>query len=254
MMPYFHISEPPELAAFRTGKPDATWTDLKATMNVNLAVKSAVPKKGGGLCIYCEQKLIDKFDFQVEHFEPKKGDKNSTYTPSEPNWAIYWNNLLPACLGGTAPRSNMPILISDSESRVYTSKNNISCGQFKGEKKPKDGFIPPEKISSTEVIFLYEVDGKMKFNQNAKNLRELNKAAVDKHIELLNLNCDRLKRARAKFAILLEDEFAIAQQSDEDVSDLIENWLTPNSDGLLDQPFFSLILSRYKNLVAQAET
>ncbi|MBC3910181.1 retron system putative HNH endonuclease [Undibacterium umbellatum] len=247
MMPYFHISEPLELEKFRTADPNATWADLKATMNVNISVKNTVPKKGAGLCIYCEQKLIDKVDFQVEHFVPKKGDVNSSYLPGDPNWAIHWDNLLPACLGGTAPAGNMPSSICDSESRIYTSKNNISCGQFKGDKHPNVGFISPKEIPSSESLFLYEVDGQMKFNHKAKNVGSLDKNSIDKHIGLLNLNCERLKRARAKFALMLEDEFDVAQQSYEDVSELIEKWLTPNADGLLDQPFFSLILKRYKS-------
>lgn len=246
MMPYFHISEPPELVAFRSSKPNATWTDLKATKDVNIPVINNVTKKGAGLCIYCEQKLIAKFDFQIEHFVPKKGDTNSTYAPGEPNWAIHWENLLPACAGGNADIKIMPVSVADPLSRLYSSKKNLSCGQIKGEKHPSIGIIEPTKIPSIEPIFSYDVDGKMKFNVNTKTVIGLTEEIVEKHIGLLNLNCDRLKRARANFANLLEEEFAIAQQVYPDVSELINSWLTPNNEGLLDQPFFSLILSRYK--------
>jgi uncharacterized protein (TIGR02646 family) len=249
-MPLYEIEEPETLVEFRTRTPLATWNQLKGDSDVNNSVKRNTFLKTGGLCVYCEIKLIPKLDYQIEHFNPKLGNNNSNFGEGVPNRAIEWLNLFPSCLGGTAKEKDFGPE-DDHSSRIGANKRNkwaMTCGQLKGDREPGGCFISPEKLSNDISIYKYNgSDGSIEINEETCNTLEIDLVLATRHVQALNLDSKRLRGPRVTFTSMLEKEFALAMEFDVDnVESLIESWITLNEDGTLQHPFYSLIISKYK--------
>lgn len=247
IMPFFAIAEPSLLKIFRTENPAATWNDLKKSEHVNLAVKTAVPQKTGGLCLYCEQRIIPKLDAQIEHFYPKDQVHQKA---GDPNWGISWDNLYSSCLGGTARISDFHHTPNELPARVGVRKTDLSCGQRKKSRLPSAGFLPPTSLPNDASLFSYKFGGGIASNEVAAFTLGLAVEAIDIHIELLNLNCNRLKFARKQFEKYIDDEFdaAVAATAGDfsDVDDLIAMWVAKNKNGLFQLPFISMLIFKFK--------
>ncbi|TOI62188.1 hypothetical protein [Vibrio parahaemolyticus] len=249
-MPIIEIEEPEELRNFRQKKPKASWNQLKADRDVNHVVKVSVLKKTGGLCVYCEHKLVAKCDYQIEHYYPKKGNDNSDFGEGVPNRAIQWENLLPGCLGGTARDTDFSRK-EDLDFRTGGNRKNrqkITCGQKKKETEPEGVFIEPTKLDHNIPIFIFnDVDGSVSINEEACEQQEIDIALATSHVTRLNLNSPRLNGARLALSTSLRKEFDLALSFDEgSVDELVKEWLKLNNEGLYDHPFISLIASKYK--------
>jgi uncharacterized protein (TIGR02646 family) len=249
VMSVLEIEEPELLKIFRLENPNATWNQLKNNSDVNNALKVNTIRKTGGLCVYCEQKLIAKTDYQIEHFHPKKGNNNSNFGDGVPNRAIEWGNLYPGCLGGTAQVTHFTEKL-DIEFRTGANRRNkgrLTCGQKKGETEPEGVYISPTKLNNRAPIFLFsEVDGSVSVNEEACVEQNIPVALANNHITRLNLDSQRLRDARLAFSDSLRREFDKALEYDPDsVQDLIEDWLALNDSEMYDFPFISLISSKY---------
>jgi uncharacterized protein (TIGR02646 family) len=138
-----------------------------------------------GLCIYCEQRLVDGegtlilLDYQVEHVLAKSGGVGRV---------LDWTNLALACWGGTYPHHK-------DESRRYTSKDNVSCGQTKGDDELTPG-CDPRTYSLLHELVSVGLDGVLSVNASQCEAMGVDPANVKKVIELLQLNCERLRMAR----------------------------------------------------------
>ncbi len=241
-MPYYIIEEPAELVTFCEEKPEARWNELKADPDVNLAVKSNVVKKTGGLCVYCEQKLIKKIDFQIEHYYPKDPDCRDG---GDPNWAIQWSNLYACCLGGTARPADFDGDAKALEDRVASRRPNHSCGQRKRNRKPEGIFVNPVQVKNDRSLYKYNaVDGSISPADDLDALG-VSREIVAKHIETLNLDCTRLKGSRKSFIDALDSEFECMMESPELLSAMVDDWLSLGEDGMHALPFFSAILFRF---------
>lgn len=243
-----HIEEPELLRMFRLANPKATWNALKANSDVNNALKINAIKKTAGLCVYCEQKLIAKIDYQIEHFYPKKGNNNSDFGDGVPNRAIEWGNMYPGCLGGTAKVGDFTAQ-NDLDFRTntkHTKKSRLTCGQRKGETDPDTVFISPLNLNNSSPIFLFnDSDGSIKLNEAVCNAQDIPEQLGNSHILRLNLDSPRLQSARAALSKSLRGQFNQAIEFDaESVNELVEEWLA-KVDGLYTLPFVSLISSKY---------
>ncbi|QQX80010.1 hypothetical protein JK628_21390 [Shewanella sp. KX20019] len=243
------IEEPELLRDFRIETPNATWNQLRANSNVNNTVKITAIKKTGGLCVYCEHRLIAKNDSQLEHFYPKNGNDNYEFGDGVPNRAIEWANLYPGCLGGTAQASHFTIK-QDIDFRTGANKRNknrLTCGQKKGETDPDGVFISPLKLNNQNPIYLFnEADGSISLNEEACTSQNIPVELGTSHLTRLNLDSQRLRDARLALASSLRSEFNKAFAIDADnVGELIDDWLALDEDGIYSYPFISLIFGKY---------
>lgn len=249
-MSVIEIEEPELLKNFRLATPQATWRQLKENSDVNNALKVNAIKKTGGLCVYCEHKLIAKTDYQIEHFHPKKGNDNSDFGDGVPNRAIEWENLFPGCLGGTAQVAHFSAE-QDIEFRTGANKRNkdrLTCGQKKGETEPEGVYISPLKLNNRDSIFLFnEADGSVSINEEACIAQNISVDLANNHITRLNLDSQRLRDARLALATSLRGEFDKAFEVDPDtIDELVNDWLELDGHGMYTSPFISLISSKYE--------
>ena len=152
----------------------------------------------GGLCGYCEQRLtteggeIIKLDQQVEHVEPKSGAAGAT---------LDWQVLMACCAGGTSTAlRDTP----ENESRRYQGDTNVSCGQTKGNLPLGPGCDPRTFPVAPRVVRI-DIGGTLRADADGCKAAGIDPGELDRMIEeVLNLNCDRLRRARDKVRSNLE--------------------------------------------------
>lgn len=161
----------------------AVWETFKADPEAYNELIDELTQSQQGLCIYCEQRLVDEsgalvpMDYQVEHVIPKT---------SVAGQVLNWNNLALACCGGTYPHHCDP-------SRKYASKENTSCGQKKDASAlPCD----PRNMPLLAPLVKVGMDGRLAVDAaHCAAVGEL-PGKVDDAIKLLNLDCERLRKAR----------------------------------------------------------
>ncbi|WP_039046671.1 hypothetical protein [Plesiomonas shigelloides] len=247
------IEEPESLLNLRTEKPNATWRELKSNPDVNLDLKRSVIRKTGGLCVYCEQKLVEKTDYQIEHFHPKNGNENADYGDGIPNMAIAWSNLFPCCLGGTAIADNFESQY-DVDFRTGANgrnKDKLTCGQKKGNRDPEGVFIPPWDIRRKPSLFKYDFsNGSISVNDEICNRYEIDPRLAMSHLIGLNLDSVRLRGARMNFEQSINKQVREFPDDDlESVAGYLSSLLSLNDSHLYSIPFVSLFLCRYGELI-----
>jgi uncharacterized protein (TIGR02646 family) len=142
-----------------------------------------------GLCAYCQIRLDDSLESHIEHIKPKH---------AHPQLTFEWTNLVLSCIAS----ANIPQANSDG---------GVSCGHSIG--KANWNTFDPRFVSPTEPdcerYFEYGVSTGEVYP--ASDLIESDLERADYTIELLNLNCRRLKRLR-------RDILSLGTQAKEDVS------------------------------------
>lgn len=159
------------------------------------AIKELIFNDQGGLCAFCENEVNDVYKQRVEHFHPKSDKRNPNH-----NWGLDWMNVVGVCLGG-----------SDVDKTIHPLPANLSCDAYKDHLIVKnklpitcEGYLlNPLDISAFPCLFsLNKRTGELKAkdsygelgieNNRYSTIEEL----VEKTIEYLNLNCDRLNKQR----------------------------------------------------------
>lgn len=164
-----HPSPPPSLACSKV----KYWKNFRYKEEIK---KKLLPAQNY-LCSYCEIELVlgeKNLGYHIEHIEPKS--KNSSRT-------LDFNNLLISCF--------------EFGSEISSSPNDpkpISCGHAKNNKFDSKLFIKPTD-KDCECYFYYELDGLITHHPNLTT-DQISKANYT--IDLLNLNCRRLIRARSE--------------------------------------------------------
>lgn len=199
--------EPLELTNFRQTAPASTWEQMKNDVNhkgseVYDICRAQLVSTQGGICAYCEIDIRDNnpLTCRVEHFHPK-----SDMTPAH-NWALDWNNMLGVCAGGSYRYAQTP----------YTQEplaDNLSCDAHKDQmiqsgKLPEqcEGWIlDPSKLFASPSLFRLE-KSTGRFMPDTDQCQAANTWPGNKHVnmeklvqhtlDMLNLNCDRLRQAR----------------------------------------------------------
>lgn len=204
-------------------------------------------KRQRGLCAYCEIDLVaprrkpkddqkDIPDVEVEHFHPKHRDEDGT------RWVFEPGNLFLSC------RNNSHGTALDDRNRVDSP---ASCGPFKGGKNPDDEPInqrplrPSEIPAARSVVSIDLQNGCITSNRENCDAEDVSVSRVDATIGFFNLDCPRLRRARAGIIPGLADQllFYMEQFTEDDVSArrmMAEDTLLAGGDGSLP-PFFSTI-------------
>jgi uncharacterized protein (TIGR02646 family) len=224
----------PGLDAFLQSYPEGTWNEFR-DFEGGTAVKELVQTlmdKQRGLCAYCEINLLDS-DREIEHFHPKHDDRQGANY-----WTFQLSNLFAACRGGSYPHSG------DSSRSLPPIRQNLSYGAKKADKILDDIIVSPASLSVAPSVFSVSSSGEIKVDSDNCQITNTNEERVIATISALNLNCQRLRNARAAVWQQLEDYFqqdAEDGQTDQEVLRQIASiYLLPDDDGKLSA-FFTTI-------------
>lgn len=198
------------LTKFADSNPDDSWdTDFK---NHNSGkdyqtIRDQILNDQGGLCAYCEIEIrnVPAHKQRVEHFHAKS-DKNNPNI----NWGLDWNNLLGVCIGG-----------DDADPTKYPLPANLSCDSYKNHLVTKrkldqacEGYLlNPLQILCSPCLFDFDMrTGELKVNEEAckqitnDDISNKTVELIENTINILNLNCDRLKENRRRVLFQLEKD------------------------------------------------
>lgn len=185
------------LTVFASNHPTADWDDFRNS-GAYTEFKSLVFQEQFYLCAYCEVDLSDvgSHNQRIEHFNSKSSVGGLV------NLHLDWFNILGVCIGG-----------SDRDSRTeFSLPANLSCDSHKAhlEKKnpshwdgkvvsplllPDDMSLFNFKKGTWELLPDYTNCQQVTFEKNCfPTTHEL----VQETINVFNLNCDRLTKARSK--------------------------------------------------------
>jgi len=236
--------EPPLLAQYRTTYPNeerrpateasAVWDNLKADRSAYAQLLTELAQAQQGLCIYCEQRLVDKDgrlianDYQVDHVRAKSGAAGRV---------LDWRNLALACTGGTYPHHR-------DGTRQFTTALNTSCGQKKEDVDLPSG-SDPRRLPLVGSLVEVGMDGRLAVNAQNCVAAGVSPTALQDAFDLLNLNCERLRKARQDrrdninswvvplLAELLASTHLDAAQRQQMLDLLIAGQLQPDASGYL---------------------
>ena len=141
-----------------------------------------------GLCGYCEINLcgaILEFDRQIEHVIPQ-GDPQQGASKE-----VDVTNMIACCKGGTWSVFASSEKSSDEDRYLEPVKDNMSCGQAKGDRNDAD-FLDPRKLPALPSLTKVLVDGRIEADEEACESADIPTARVTRTIEILNLNAERL--------------------------------------------------------------
>lgn len=200
--------EPVLLAAYRQAAPASTWEAMRGDalnrgQQAYVACRAQTIIDQGGLCAYCEIDIHDNdpLKCRIEHFHPK-----SDVTTGH-NWALDWNNMLAVCSGGSQSA------LDDPSHYQKPLPANLSCDAYK-DKQIQSGrlsagcagwILDPKQIYAFPCLFKVNAfDGTIEPDAHAcisapawPGNRHASTLALVRHtIDMLNLNCVRLKDAR----------------------------------------------------------
>ena len=145
-----------------------------------------------GLCGYCEID-IDKRDSQVEHVLPQSHPQQGAAR------ALDYTNLIACCKGGTLGTEN-------NERRRQPVKRNRSCGEAKGATVSAD-FIDPRTLPALRPLIRVNFDGRIEPDPAACGIHGIAADKVTTTIKFLGLDVERLRLAREKRWIALNENW-----------------------------------------------
>ena len=181
------------------------------------------------LCGYCEIDLTE-LDRQIEHVIPRSNPQNGTARALDPT------NLIACCKGGTSRNLYGPDAGDDEERFLSPPKRNESCGQAK-DKTTNPDLIDPRTLPALPSLTRVALNGRMEADTNACNSHGIPAASVEKTIEILGLNVERLRLAREKRWRALDDGWREHHDDREVMMAAAKGELKPGSDGDLPKFF-----------------
>ena len=175
-----------------------------------------------GICGYCEIDIQER-DRQVEHVIPQSDPLRGAA------YALDSSNMIACCKGGT--------LITDDESRrLDPVKRNRSCGDAKEDRVDAD-FVDPRTLPNLPSLTRVNFDGRIEADAASCDSCGIPVGRIEKTIEILGLNTERLRRARENRWDALNDNWG----SEIDAPGLMEaaakGELLPDQDNRLSRFF-----------------
>ena len=165
---------------FRNHAASSSYRDLVATLGT----------LQHGLCGYCEIDLKES-DRQIEHVIPRSDPNRG---PSE---ALNPGNMIACCRGGAATNLHGPNAAADEERYRQPVKRNLSCGQAKGEKS-EAAFVDPRTLPALPSVTKVYPNGRIEADVNACARCAVDAGNVNRTIEILRLNVERLRLPRER--------------------------------------------------------
>ncbi|HHJ0101131.1 TPA: retron system putative HNH endonuclease [Yersinia enterocolitica] len=185
---------------YKMAQPASTWDQFKnhEKGSVYKVIKNQIFDDQFQLCAYCEASVPKEHEFErrIEHFRSKSG-----CDPKIDNWHLDWMNLLGVCVGGSNCKAEfeLPLNLScDSHKSYYEDVHKIANKNWSGK------ILLPLALPTEHELFVFDKTtgnllpnnsycANIEFKNNIYgNVEEL----VNKTITVLNLNCERLNRAR----------------------------------------------------------
>ena len=151
----------------------------------------ALADRQHGLCGYCETAVAAGCR-QVEHVVPRSDSRRGAARELDVG------NMMACCLGGTRPDAG------DSAYYLPPPRANVSCGQKKGDGAIAD-FVDPRTLPEAPSLMRVKSNGVVETDRDACATAGRPAGGVDATIEFLGLNVERLRRAREKRWLALED-------------------------------------------------
>ena len=182
----------PGLAEYRKqAGPAASWRGYRSRPAGSARYRKIVGKLADlqhGLCGYCEIDLREG-DRQVEHVIPV----------SDPNrgadYELDAGNMIACCRGGA---SDDPNVRQDPERFSPSEPSEESCGHAKGA-NVDPAFVDPRTLPDLPSLTRVRPSGQVEANTSACEAAGWSANDVDKTIQILGLNVQRLQRARRDY-------------------------------------------------------
>ncbi|MDE1167184.1 MAG: TIGR02646 family protein [Pseudomonas sp.] len=167
------------------------WNSFKGCEAYQSEVVDRLLLDQGFLCAYCEIDIYRRDgyggiqDIGVEHFHPKSSFANQV------PWVTKWSNLFAVCLGGSNGAVHEP--------DVRYGAPDLTCDKKK-EDKVLDGLIMfPLTVPAAPCLFtVSRTTGELGVNADACSHAGVEVELVERTISELNLNAERLRKARAE--------------------------------------------------------
>lgn len=192
--------EPAALTKYKKDFPDANWDSMRNDTEhegdrAYNACRETAARDQSSICAYCECNIqdTDPLSCRVEHFHDKSD------ADSAQNWSLEWATMLTVCLGG------------ERNGKTHPLPMNLSCDAHKNHMKNSGQFSTPEGyilnplqlVNSPSLFDFDKATGSLIPNVTAceavtieGNKHTTTQELVQHTIDILNLNCDRLKDER----------------------------------------------------------
>lgn len=184
------------------------------------------------LCGYCEINLR-KGDCQVEHVVPRSDPAQGQALELDAA------NMIACCLGGA---SDAPEVLQDQERISSLGK---SCGLAKGD-SAAPAFVDPRNLPDLPSLMHVQPNGRIEADASACQAAKRSANDVEKTIEILGLNVQRLQRARKDYWNNLMQVMGEYQGDSNAIRNWAQNWLLPQSGNL--RKFFTTSRSYFGEL------
>lgn len=178
-----------------------------------------------GLCGYCEIDITE-LDRQVEHVVPQSAPQQGMRR------SLDHTNLMVCCKGGTIP----PGLDDNGARRLIPIGCNRSCGEAKGDLVDAE-FVDPRKLPSLPSLTHVRLDGEISADKKACLQVNVDPRHVNKTIDILGLNVERLKLLREKRWRSLKDSWEQHYDNPQLMVEAARQELLPSDDGNLPRFF-----------------
>ena len=175
-----------------------------------------------GLCGYCEIDLT-QLDRQVEHVIPRSDQRAGLARALDPT------NMIACCKGGTWSTGD------DARWRTPV-KRNRSCGEAKQDLVDPD-FVDPRMLPDLPSLILVRSDGGIMADEEACAKAAIEADKVNRTIDVLGLNVERLRLAREKRWRALSDSWRNYLEDSEVMQQAARMELSPGEDDRLPRFF-----------------
>ena len=175
-----------------------------------------------GLCGYCEIDIKEQ-DRQVEHVIPRSDRPNGLAR------ALDATNMIACCKGGTWSTG-------DAERRRTPVKRNRSCGEAKQGLVDPD-FVDPRVLPALPSLTRVRFDGGIMADEAACADAAIDADRVNRTIDILGLNVERLRLAREKHWRALSDNWREHYNDPQVMMEAARLELSPGDDAHLPRFF-----------------
>ena len=175
-----------------------------------------------GICGYCEIDINER-DRQVEHVIPQSDPHQGAAR------ALDSSNMIACCKGGT-------LMTFDDTRRLDPVKRNRSCGEAKGNRLDID-FIDPRTVPGLPSLTRVNFDGRIEADAGSCESCGIPVNRMEKTIEILGLNTERLRRARKNRWDALSDNWGSEFDAPELMEAAAKGELLPDPDNRLPRFF-----------------
>lgn len=189
-------------------------------------LRDALTENQHGLCAYCEIALGRRYR-QVEHVIPRSDARLGKAK------ALDIANMVAACMGGT-----LEVRSADEDEALYRKPvaRNMSCGQAKGDRND-EYCIDPRVLPVAPPLVRVSENGNIAADEDACRNAGIPPERMERTIEILNLNAERLRSARERQWIDLV-EVSGPIEGEEEMDAWVRSALKADESGLL-APFFT---------------